>query len=982
MRPLPALVTLVAVLLLAAPAAPALPSATGTAGAPGALGGQADELQVPGLVQSVRLRRDSSDVPHIFAGNDRDALFTLGYVHAQDRFFQMDVLRRTFSGTLSELVGQSALASDVELRTLGLRRAAEASLPALSRVTQVWLAAYAAGVNAWLADTGHPLPPEYAALDLTRGSIPRWTPVDSLVIGKGLAFGLSFDLSDIDYATAYIAFQLTGGAAGFDGAALFSEDVFRSAPFDPTIAIPGASVSSAASTTRARRSAASTSGSADRAATVARLRSSRTLALLRSYRDRAARVPILERALHRRWDERGSNWWLASGRITESGHAVLANDPHLGLDSPSIFYEAQIRIRPGPRPAMNAFGVTFPGVPGVVLGCNPWICWGATTNPMDVTDVYEEELVLDPGTGLPVATRFDGASEPLVLIPQTFRVNALDGMSDHLEVADVPPTNGGVTLVVPRRNHGPIVAFDLSDPQHPLGLSVQYTGWGPTRELDAFQKWNRARDLADFQRGLRYFDFGSQNFAYSDTSGNIAYFTSGAMPIREDLQNLDAPDGGVPPFFVRDGTHVLHHEWLPVEHPQPNQIVPYEVLPAAEMPHVVNPAEGFIVSANNDPVGTTLDNDPLDQLRPGGGLYYLSPGYASGFRAGRIRRLFEEALAGGAKLTTDRIRSFQANNQLLDAQVLVPYIVQAFENAGDPGAPPELAAFAADPEVAEAVGRLAAWDFSTPTGLAEGFDPGDDPAALPAPGAEEVAASVAATIYSTWRGQAVQRVIDGTLATVGLADLGPPSSVAVADLRHLLDTFAQSRGVGASGLPFFQVPGVADPAAARDVVLLGSLRSALDLLASPAFAPAFGGSPNQDDYRWGRLHRIVFGHVLGGPFDVPPAAGFADLGPGLPGIARAGGFGSVDAASHSARADSVNGFMFGSGPARRFVGELDPAGPVPVEVIPGGESGVLGSPFYGSQLPLWLTDRYHAFPYRPNDVVDDTILFQVLVPRP
>ncbi len=960
-------VTLLAALLIAAPAAPALPAA----GDPGA---QPEELMVPGLLHSVQLWRDANDVPHIFAANDRDALFTLGWVHAQDRFFQMDTLRRTFSGTLAELVGDSALSSDVQLRTLGLRRAAEASLPALTEVTQAWLSAYALGVNAYLSDPSHPLPPEYTALELTRDSIPPWTAVDSLVIGKGLAFGLSFDLSDVDYTAAYLTFQAAGAVAGFDGQALFSEDVFRSAPFDPTLSIPGAAVGAAGQAPSAL--------SAKAAATRARLGGSRTLALLRRYRDQVARVPILERALHRRWDARGSNWWLASGAITESGRAVLANDPHLGLDTPSIFYEAQLRIRPGSRPPMNAFGVTFPGIPGIVLGCNPWICWGATVNPMDVTDVYQEELVLDAGSGLPVATRFDGASEPLELIPQSYRVNVLDGQPDDLAPANVPATDGGVTLIVPRRNHGPIVAVDLSDPAHPMGLSVQYTGWGPTRELDAFQMWNRARDLESFEDGLQYFDFGSQNFSYVDAAGNIAYFTSGEMPIREDLQNLDAPDGGVPPFLIRDGTHGLHHEWLPVEHPQPNQILPYEILPAAEMPHVINPPEGFIVSANNDPVGTTLDNNPLNQLRPGGGLFYLAPGYASGFRAGRIRRLFETALADGGKVSIDQIRSFQANNQLLDAQVLVPYIVQAFDHASEPGAPAELAAFAADPQVAEAVGRLGAWDFSTPTGIAEGFDPGDDPDALPQPGAGEVASSVAATIYSTWRGQVVRRVIDGTLAGVGLAGFQPPSSVAVADLRHLLDTFDASHGVGASGLPFFQVPGVADPAAARDVVLLGSLRSALDLLASADFAPAFGDSTNQDDYRWGRLHRIVFSHILGSPFSIPPAAGLGDLSAELPGVARSGGFGSVDAASHSARADSVNGFMFGSGPARRFVGELSAFGPAPEEVIPVGESGNLGHPFYGSELPLWLTDRYHPFPYRPADVVRSAIEYQVLVPQP
>lgn len=204
----------------------------------------------------------------------------------------------------------------------------------------------------------------------------------------------------------------------------------------------------------------------------------------------------------------------------------------------------------------------------------------------------------------------------------------------------------------------------------------------------------------------------------------------------------------------------------------------------------------------------------------------------------------------------------------------------------------------------------------------------------------------------------------------------------MAALRHHLDTFDQSQGVGASGIPFFSHPDADDPADARDLVLLESLRSALDLLASDEFAPAFGNSTDQDDYRWGKLHRIVFDHPLGGPFSIPGL--YLDpVGPELPGLARAGGFGAVDASSHSARADGLNEFMFGSGPARRFVGELTPMGPMPpLEVIPGDQTG---DPFrvgFASQLPFWLTNSYHRFVYRPDDVVQSTATFEVFLPPP
>jgi penicillin amidase len=175
--------------------------------------------------------------------------------------------------------------------------------------------------------------------------------------------------------------------------------------------------------------------------------------------------------------------------------------------------------------------------------------------------------------------------------------------------------------------------------------------------------------------------------------------------------------------------------------------------------------------------------------------------------------------------------------------------------------------------------------------------------------------------------------------------------------------------VGASGIDFFAVDGVADPADRRDVLLLRSLHDALDKLAGPDFQAAFGGSTDQDDYRWGRLHRVVMDHPLDGSLNIPPAAGaFPAPLAGLPGIPTDGGFDTVDAASHDARADAANDFMFGSGPANRLVAEPRAPGQVAAESsLPGGTSGVPGQPFYVNLLPRWLTND--TFPLRQD--VDD-----------
>jgi penicillin G amidase len=180
-------------------------------------------------------------------------------------------------------------------------------------------------------------------------------------------------------------------------------------------------------------------------------------------------------------------------------------------------------------------------------------------------------------------------------------------------------------------------------------------------------------------------------------------------------------------------------------------------------------------------------------------------------------------------------------------------------------------------------------------------------------------------------------------------------------LRRLLQTFPSTHGVGASGLNFFDVPDVSlTPEAERDLIILTSLKQALELAASPAFAPAFGGSTDQADYRWGRLHRVSFGHPLGSPFSIPPGAGFTDLAPDLAGIATDGGFDTVDAAEHEPRVDSPDGFTYFNGPSRRFLGEATPHGIRATEVIAGGESGEPTEPTFGNQLGFWLTNEAHA----------------------
>jgi penicillin G amidase len=285
--------------------------------------------------------------------------------------------------------------------------------------------------------------------------------------------------------------------------------------------------------------------------------------------------------------------------------------------------------------------------------------------------------------------------------------------------------------------------------------------------------------------------------------------------------------------------------------------------------------------------------------------------------------------------------------------VFVPYVLDAFRNAQREEAPSKLVALTSNARLAEAVQRLAKWSFSTRTGIPEGYDASEVRSPGSPPTQAQIDDSVAATIYAVWRSEFVKRVIDAQLTPFGLPV--PDDFASLVALRNLLDHFAQNRGVGASGVNFFNVAGLGAEDA-RDFVLLSSLAGALDALASDAFDSVFHKSTTLGDYRWGKLHRLVLAHPLDGPFSIPPAGGaFPAPLAGLAGIPVDGAFQTVNAASHSVRAEGADEFMFTTGPARRFVSEPSWREPFSESIWPGGTSGVLGSPWYLNFLPLWLT---------------------------
>jgi penicillin amidase len=919
--------------------------------------------RLPGLRKQVTVVRDTSGVPHVTASSDHDAYYMMGYLHAQDRFFQMDVMRKQSGGTGAEMLGAGPgdrlLGNDVLMRTLGLARSAERSLSAYSPETMALIQAYSNGVNAWLDSNA--LPPEYSRLEITRAS--RWTPLDSIKVLKLIQLRIAFETTDLRNTVALSRFQESGRVLGYDGTKLFFGDIFTVSPFDRAVTIPQ-SAEAASTSPRNIRSLNLQLPMIEQARRLEELVSPDVIEAASKFIEQSQNNPFLDRAE----SGAGSNWWVVSGAKTSTRNAMLANDPHLELVIPANFYEIHLKVNSKSSP-MNVHGASNPGIPGVFIGQNESISWGVTTSSLDVTDFFAESLVIE--NGAPTATRYKGQIEPLVVIPEEFKVNLVgNGIADDMAVVSPGVTPNGlnvpaVTRVVPRRNNGPLIEAVQTQ-----GVSIQYAGDSATRDLEGIFALARARNLTDFKRGLRFLEVGALNWAYADVHGNIATFVNGAVPLREDL-NSGIIDG-LPPIFIRDGTGTLRNEWIPRSDDGPG--INYESLPFDELPQAVNPAQGFLVSANNDPIGVTLDNDPFNQMR-GQGIYYISARFDQGLRAAKITQLLNreiESHHGHGKVSFRDMQRIQSNVQMFDAEVFMPYIIQAFNLARSPGAPAQLAALANDPAVSEAVGRLSNWDFSAPTGIAEGYDARDPNCDSQEPSNDEVSNSIAATIYSVWRSRILLNTVGATLQRVGLGSQRPDGGRMLINLRVLLDNFSTNRVVGVSGLDFFVTPGLnAPPEVRRDAIILKSLKDALDLLANNAFFEAFGGSTNQQDYRWGKLHRTTLSHFFSRQdqqFSVPTAGNFVDLSPILPGLAVDGGYETIDNSPFNVLGASSQNYTFAVAPVRRYVGELSCWGVESAQIMPGGESGVLGNRFYADQVGSWLTNDYRPVFFTVHDI--------------
>ena len=507
-------------------------------------------VELAGLDAKATVYRDEAGLPQIVADTATDLFRAQGFVHAQDRFWEMDFRRHVTSGRLAELFGQSQLATDTFIRTLGWRVIAEAEVALLDPLTLAYYEAYADGVNAYLdSHRGAELSLEYAVLGLHNPEYrpELWTPADSVAWLKAMAWDLRSNLdSEIDRAL------LGAEHTPEQVAALHPTYPYGS---HPTIVDGTALENARAMAATATRTPPGTG--AETSAVAAPIDSAAALVALR------ASLTALPELLGPAGGEIGSNAWVVSGAHTESGSPLLANDPHLGPALPSVWYQVGLRCRSVTSDCpFDVAGYSFSGLPGVVIGHNQRIGWGFTNLGPDVADLYLERVTGD-------SYEYDGQETPLLVRQET------------ILVAGGEP----VTIDIRATEHGPLVS-DLADTDFErvagatgTALSLQWTALTPGRTASAIFALNSATNWTSFRAAASLFDVPAQNLMYADVDGNIGYQAPGAIPMRR------GGDGTVPvPGWSSD------YGWTGT--------IPFDALP-----QVYNPASGYIVSANNAAVG-------------------------------------------------------------------------------------------------------------------------------------------------------------------------------------------------------------------------------------------------------------------------------------------------------------------------------------------------------------------------------------------
>jgi penicillin amidase len=534
-------------------------------------------LAIAGLQQPVQVRFDDRHVPHIFAQNDHDLYFAQGYLTAQDRLWQMDFVTHVAAGRLSEIVGPARLETDRFFRRMGLKYGAEKSLAVMmaNPTTRTVLTSYSDGVNAYIQSLDpKDYPFEYKLLDYAP---EPWEPIKCSLLLKYMAFDLSGRSDDLRMSNAL----------GKYGAAVV-KDLFPDYPEREDPIVPVGTPLDFKPLPAPPTPPSFTAAMSDK-------------------------VPA-----HEPDAELGSNNFAVDGKKSASGYPILANDPHLQLNLPSIWYQVQLSA-----PGVNVYGVTIPGAPLVIIGFNDQVAWGVTNVAADVMDWYQ--------------LKFKDASQREYW--HDGRWKPVRRVVEHLVVRGQPDRYDTVLYT----HHGPIVYDKNEEPfmsQTPIRHAMRWTAHDADNEILAFYGLNRAKNYQDYTTALASYGSPAQNFIFASQQNDIAIWPNGRFPLKWRDQGK----------FILDGTDPAY-DWQ-------------GWIPQAQNPHVKNPARGYVSSANQFSTGPDYP-------------YYLNWSYANYERGHRIN----ERLARMSSITPDSLRMLQNDNLNLNAQYMLPRMLALVKGA-------------------------------------------------------------------------------------------------------------------------------------------------------------------------------------------------------------------------------------------------------------------------------------------------------------
>lgn len=529
------------------------------------------DLDLEALQDSVEIYYDGRGVPHIFAKNDHDLYVAQGYVVARDRLFQMELQAYDAGGRLSEIVGPAALERDRSTRSWGMPYGAENAIKEIQKDEETWntLTAYSEGVNAYINSlTAADYPLEYKILNIEP---EEWKPIKTALLLKNMSRTLAGSSAD----------EATSNTRKYFGQE-YIEKWFTTKPALTDPIIPPSK---------------EWDFEPDLPPAPDALFAPEVANLLSPFEQPKGI---------------GSNNWAVSGEKTQSGYPILANDPHLQLTLPSIWYEIQLNA-----PGINTYGVTLQGAPGIIIGFNENVAWGVTNVSADVMDWYEVQFRDDSKKEY----WHDGQWKPT-----TFRIEEYKVKGEETVVDTVVYTH-----------HGPVSQANspILDEQEPVYHAQRWIAHDGSNDLKTFYELNRAENYADYVEALQHFDAPAQNFAFASNEGDIALWVNGKFPKKWEFQGRTVSDG-TDPMYDWQG-------WVPRD----------------QVPHIKNPERGFVSSANQESAAPDYP-------------YYIDDDFAPFERGRRINDLLAEM----DNITPEDIQLMQLDTYSYYAETLLPSLLE------------------------------------------------------------------------------------------------------------------------------------------------------------------------------------------------------------------------------------------------------------------------------------------------------------------